>query len=99
MTNEEISIMTYEEAIKKDKRKLSKIYCNYLIEKNFIFNIFISKSFIHLRLIKLNFLCFRLEIIFVLNALFYTDAYISNAYYNKGNLDFFSPCQNHYILF
>ena len=66
----EYSIMEYEEAIKNDKRKWSLIYCGYLTEKNFIFNTFIAESFIDLRSIKINFFCFRLEIIFVLNALF-----------------------------
>ena len=89
MTNEELSIMDYEEAIKIDKRKWSKIYWDYLIEKNCISNTFISESFINLRTIKINFLCFRLEIIFVLNALFYTDSYISKTYYNNGKLNFF----------
>ena len=89
-TNAEYSIMEYDEAIKNDKRKWSIIYYGYLIDKNFIFNTFISESFIDLRSIKINFFCFRLEIIFILNALFYTDSYISKIYYNNGNLDFFT---------
>jgi len=88
VTNEELSIMEYEESIKYDKRKFSKMYWEYIIRNNYIFNTFISESFLNLRSIKINFLCFRLEIIFVLNALLYTDSYISKAYYNNGNLDF-----------
>jgi len=87
-TTEELSIMSYEEAIKNDKRAWFAIYLGYLIEKNFYLNTFISDSFIDLKTIKINLLFFRLEIIFVLNALFYTDSYISEAYHNNGNLNF-----------
>ena len=80
--------MSYREAIKNDKRTWPAIYLGYIIEKNFYLNTFISDSFIDLRTIKINLLCFRLEIIFVLNALFYTDSYISETYHNNGNLNF-----------
>ena len=36
-TKEEFSLMTYEEAIKNDKRTLSNMYWDYVIENNFIF--------------------------------------------------------------
>ena len=89
-TSEEFSIMTYEEAIKNDKRLLSNIYCGYLSENNFIFNTFISDSFVDLRSLKINLFCFRLELIFVLNALFYTDTYISSTYKNNGDFALFT---------
>ena len=76
--------MEYEEAIKNDKRNWSQIYFAYLIDKNFFFNTFISESFINIRSIKINLFCFRLEVIFVFNALFFTEKYISKAYYNNG---------------
>ena len=41
-------------------------------------------------IIKLSFLVFTFQTSFFLNALFYTDEYISNAYHNYGVLDFFS---------
>ena len=82
--------MDYKEAVKNDKRSWCKIYIGYLFEKNSYLNAFVSDSFIDLRTIKINFLCFRLEIIFVLNALFYTDSYISSAYHNNGKLGFFT---------
>ena len=79
--------MEYEEAIKNDKRNWSQIYFAYLIDKNFFFNTFISESFINIRSIKINLFCFRLEVIFVFNALFFTEKYISKAYYNNGKLE------------
>ena len=90
LTSEELSLMEYEEAIKNDKRGWSQIYYAYLIDKNFFCNTFISESFINLRSIKINLFCFRLEVIFVFNALFYTDKYISKAYYNNGKLEIFT---------
>ena len=86
LTSEELSLMEYEEAIKNDKRNWSQIYFAYLIDKNFFFNTFISESFINIRSIKINLFCFRLEVIFVFNALFFTEKYISKAYYNNGKL-------------
>ena len=88
ITSEELLMMDYDEAIKNDKRIWSKMYWSFLIEKNFIINTFVSEAFLDLRPIKINFLFFRLEIIFVLNALFYSDSYISKAYHNDGKLDF-----------
>ena len=40
--------------------------------------------------IKLSFFIFTFQISFFLNAFFYTDEYVSNAYHNDGVLDFFS---------
>ena len=90
ITTEESSLMEYEEAIKNDKRSLGQMYIAYLFDKNLFLNTFISKSFINLRTIKINIFFFRLEVIFLLNALFYTDKFISKAYYNNGKLKFFT---------
>ena len=43
-----------------------------------------------MKIIKLSFLVFTFQISFFLNALFYTDEYISDAYHNDGVLDFLS---------
>ena len=86
--SEEYLLMGYEEAIKNDKRTWSKIYYGFLIENHFILHTFVSESFIDIRTLKINLFCFRLDIIFLLNALFYTDNYISKTYYNSGKLDF-----------
>ena len=99
ITSEELLMMNYEEAINNDKRIWSKIYWAYIIEKNFIINTFVSEAFLDLRPIKINFLFFRLEIIFVLNALFYSDSYISKTYYNKGNLDFLASLPKAFFSF
>ena len=48
----------------------------------------LSDSFINTIYIKISYLCFRLIIIFVLNAMFYSDKYITDVYENGGKLNF-----------
>ena len=69
-SRQEYIYMEYEETIKNNKFKFSEIYLSYLIENNFILNTIISDSFINLIPIKISYLCFRLEIMLVLNAFF-----------------------------
>ena len=88
-SRQEYIYMEYEEAIKNNKFKFSEIYLLYLIENNIILNTIISDSFINLIPIKISYLCFRLEIMLVLNAFFYSDEYISQTFVNEGKLNFF----------
>ena len=89
-TNEELLDMNYEEALKHEKRSLLQIYWGYLIEIQNILYTFISDSYLDLRIIRISFLIFTFEISYFLNALFYTDSYISDTYENNGVLDFVS---------
>ena len=81
---------SYEESLKKDKRTFIKIYWNYLQLQHIILNTFFLESYLELRIIKIYFLIFSFGLEFTLNALFYTDKYISDLYYNNGVLNFFS---------
>ena len=89
-TNEEFNEMDFEEALINDNRSFYKIYVTYILEEHIIFNTFCTDLYLELRSIKLSFLIFGFEINFFLNALFYTDEYISDTYHNDGVLDFFS---------
>ena len=51
---------------------------------------FFTDNHLDLFIIKLSFFIFTFQITFFLNAFFYTDDYISDAYHNDGILDFFS---------
>ena len=82
--------LDYEEAIILDKRSIIKIYFAYLINSIIILDTFCSDNNLNLIIIKLSFLICTFQISFLLNALFYTDEYISNAYHNNGVLDFVS---------
>ena len=89
-TNEDILDMDYEEAIVKVKSSFLKIYWSFLVDSQIILGTFCTDNYLDLFVIKLSFFVFTFEISFFLNALFYTDDYISDAYHNNGVLDFVS---------
>ena len=80
----------YEQAILYDKRSFLKIYWAFLVDSQIILGTFCTENYLDLFVIKFSFLIFTFQISFFLNALFYTDEYISNAYHNDGILDFIS---------
>jgi len=82
--------MDYGEAIIYDKRTYLKIYWAYLVDTQIILGTFCTENYLNLLVIKLSFFFCTFQISFFLNALFYTDEYISDAYHNNGVLDFFS---------
>ena len=88
--SEEYEDMEYDEAIKKDKRNFYQIYKSFIFEKHIILNTFFTEVYLELRAIKISFLFFGYSISFILNAIFYTDEYISDTYHNNGVLDFAS---------
>ena len=89
-TDEDFQDMDYEEAYQLDKRSCLRIYWSFLVETQIILATFFTSNFLYLFVVKLSFLFFTFQISFFLNALFYTDEYISDAYHNNGVLDFFS---------
>ena len=82
--------INYEEAILYDKREYLKMYWGFLVEQQIIFGTFCTDNHLDLFIIKLSFFVFNFQISFFLNAFFYTDEYISNAYHNDGVLNFIS---------
>ena len=88
--NEKYEDMDYDEALHNDKRNFYQIYKSFLFEEHIIFNTFCSEIYLELRTIKISFLFFGYAINFFLNAIFYTDEYISDTYHNNGILDFAS---------
>ena len=90
LTYEELNDLDFQEAFINDTRSYFRIYASYLLEEHIIFNTFCTDLYLELRPIKLSFLVFGFEISFFLNALFYSDEYISDTYHNDGVLDFFS---------
>ena len=89
-TDSDIQALDYEEAIIFDKRSFLRIYWGFLVDSQIILGTFFTDNNLDLFVIKLSFLVFTFQISFFLNALFYTDEYISDAYHNGGVLDFFS---------
>ena len=88
--DEEIQDMDYEEAILHDNRTFLRIYWSFLLDSQIILETFCTDNYLDLFVIKLSFFIFNFQISFFLNALFYTDDYISDAYHNDGVLDFIS---------
>ena len=66
------------------------MYWSFLVDTQIILDTFCTESYLKLLIIKFSFLVFTFQINFFLNAFFYTDEYISDAYHNNGVLDFFS---------
>ena len=89
-SDEDIQDMDYEEAIIKDKRSYLRMFWSFLIDSQIILGTFCTENYLNLFVIKLSFFVCTFQISFFLNALFYTDDYISDAYHNEGVLDFIS---------
>ena len=85
---EELQDMDYEKAIINDKRNYIKIFWSFLVDSQIILGTFCTQNYLYLFVIKLSFFVFTFQISFFLNALFYTDEYVSDAYHNNGVLDF-----------
>ena len=98
-TNSDIQDLSYEEAVIYDKRSFLRIYWSFLKESQIILGTFFTDNNLDLFVIKLSFLVFTFQISFFLNALFYTDEYISNAYHNNGVLDFISGLAKSFYSF
>ena len=89
-TDEDLQELDYEEAIIHDKRSYLRMYWAFLVDTQIILGTFFTENYLNLFIIKLSFFICTFEISFFLNALFYTDEYISDAYHNEGVLDFIS---------
>ena len=78
--------LAYEKAILYDKRTFMRMYLSFLVGAQIILETFCKENYLTLFIIKLSFFICTFQINFFLNAFFYTDEYISNAYYNNGVL-------------
>ena len=89
-SNSNIQEFDFKQAIIYEKRNYLKMYWGSLSDSQIILSSICTDNNLDLFVIKLSFLVFNFQLSLFLNALFYTDEYISNAYYNDGILDFFS---------
>ena len=90
LTSNDYFNLNYEEALELDKRSFINIVWGYILEEQIICNTFLSELFLELRIIKIYFMIFSFCLELFLNAIFFTDDYISEMYHNDGVLDFFS---------
>ena len=87
---EDLENINYEKAIIYDKRNYCRIFFSFLVDSQIILGTFCTDNYLYLFIIKLSFFVYTIQISFFLNSLFYTDEYISDAYYNNGVLNFIS---------
>ena len=88
--DEDLQDMDFQEAINEDKRSFLRIYWCFLVDSQTILGTFLTENYLDLLIIKISFLLCNFQISFFLNALFYTDEYISDAYHNESILEFFT---------
>ena len=89
-TKEAFLYMDYYNAINLDKRSCIKIFWSFLVNTQIILGICFTSKYLNLFVIKFSVLMIKFQINFFCNALFYTDKYISDTYYNNGKFDIFS---------
>ena len=83
--------MEYDDAIKKDKRGFISYFFDTLKEKQSIAYTFIASDPINTRSIKLILFLLNITLYFVVNGLFFSEAFISELYYtNEDDENFFS---------
>ena len=83
-----INNLSYEEAIKIDKRKYFVIYKYYIINSQIILNLFLNPNYLELFCLKIIFFMYILGSEGLFNALLYEDKYINNIYDNNGKFIF-----------
>ena len=90
MNENDLKEMDYKDSIKKDKRSFLRMFWSFFVYSQINLGTFCTENYLNLFVIKLSFLIYRFEMIFFLNAFFYSDEYISDAYHNNGILKFVS---------
>ena len=86
---EEINSLSYEEAIKYDKRTFIQYYFSILKYKHPIFFTFFSKNDYNILNIKLTLFLFSFSLYFSANALFFTDDTMHKIFETQGNIVLF----------
>ena len=82
--------LDYEEALEKDKRKLSIVILDYVKENMEIVNIIVKDEIIIPRLMKFTLLLIHFDLYFLINGLFFNEEYISQLFYSEKKEKFFS---------
>ncbi len=90
LTSNDYMDLSYEDALELDKRNFLSIVWGYILEEQIICNTFLSELFLELRIVKIYFMIFSFCLELFLNAIFFSDDYISEMYHNDGVLDFFT---------
>jgi len=82
--------LDYEETIVRENRKFYRMFLDKLIVKQMIVDIFYNNNWIIPRSIKFIFFILRIDLYIVVNALFYSEEYITELFYSEEKEKFFS---------
>ena len=86
----EINYKDYDDAIKLDKRKFFEYFWEKVKSAYFILDIILVKETLKTRPIKILLLLIKIDLHFLINALFMNEDYISEIYHSKNDDGFFS---------
>ena len=87
--DEKINDLSFDEAVKNDKRNIIQIYKGYLVDVHILINLIFSPNYLELRYVKFIFFIFGIGFDGFLNAFFYDISIIENTY-EVGGFDYFS---------
>ena len=90
----EINNLTYEEALKYDKRTYFQFYFSLLKTKQLIIFTFYTKNDYNSRIIKIILFLFSFSLYLTINALFFNDSTIHKIYEDKGSFNFIYQVPN-----
>ena len=85
----ELNNLSYQDALKYDKRTYCEYYLSLLRQKHLLLFSFCNNSDYNSKIIKICLLLFTFVLSFTINALFYTENTIHDIYDNSGVFDFF----------
>ena len=82
--------MAFDDAIVKDDRNFSEIFCEILKEKQILMNTFVAYDPLKTRFIKYIFFILDICLYFVVNGLFFGEEYLSLLYNLEEEDNFFN---------
>ena len=87
-TNNNLTLMTYDSALKRDNRKYFEIYLDTIKYNHLIFYTFKNKIFEKNIYLRLMLFLFFIVILFLFNMFLFLDKYFTKIYLNKGRYNF-----------
>ena len=84
----ELNLLSYQEALKSDKRKYFEYYISLVRTRHLLIFSFFNNSDYNSRIIKINLFFFTFAVNFTINALFFNDSTMHKIYEDGGQFDF-----------
>ena len=88
MSSYKLNSLTFENALKNDKRKYFQIYKFYLTNSAIVLNLFLNPNYLEIFCLKFMFLIFIVGIEGLFNAFLFGNKYLNNIYDNNGKFDY-----------